>query len=277
MKVYNPKNIKFHDKLTEKRHKVFIFKILFFIGLAVTAVGLIFYLLFFSGGLDIREVTINGLEKADKDKFNEILDKRLNSKLWNYVEYQRNTLFFDPDSFKAEILTVVPEIKNISINKKPPHTLNINVTERETAGVWCFVAGSVEPTANCRYFDEDGVIWGEAALSSGFLILNVEDMRQNRQKRLDKNLLDNLLFISKYLKETNIFVNKFVIPENFIGDFRAVTSKNYDLLFSLDSDIDGQLEVLKIFLAEKQNTSPPAGEFKPRYIDLRINSRIYYK
>lgn len=265
MKVYDSKNIKFRDGLVEKRRKRFILKTLFFIGLAIAIVGFILYLLFFSGLLEIKEVSVSGLDKVGNDEFNGGLNRRLNSKWLGLVEYQRSVLFFDSDAFKAEILASFPEVKDISVNKELPHTLNMIIAERETAGIWCFID-------DCKYFDKEGITWGDPAGSSGFLILNINDLRQEAQT-IDKYLLNNFMFIVQQLKEADILISKFTIPSNFFGDFNAFTSAGYELLFSTDSDIKRQIEVLEIFLAEKRDDS----NFKPQYIDLRLNGRIYYK
>lgn len=278
MKVYDAKNLKYQDKLAEKRRRVLIFKILFFIGLAIAAIGFLFYLFFFSGLFEIREVSIGGLDKISKDEFMRILDGKTDSKRFGFLEYQKNIIFFNSGVFKAEALAAFPGIKDLSVAKKLPHILDINITEREAAGIWCFLDDGSNPfTTNCRYFDKEGNTWGEAAKSSGFLILNVDDNRRLNEKKPDTALLAGMTFILSRLKEINIFVRKFIIPENFIGDFRALTSENYDLIFSADSDIAKQLEVLKIFLAEKRDSSSAAVGFNPQYIDLRINGRIYYK
>ena len=265
MRVYDAKNLKFQDKLAEKRRKVWILKILFFVGLSVVIVGFILYLLFFSGLLEIKEVSVNGLDKVDNDKFNDGFNKRLNSKWLGLLEHQKNMFFFDSGAFKAEAFAVFPEIKGIFISKKPPHALDIDVTEREIAGIWCFVDG-------CKYFDKEGVTWGETTRSSGFLILVVDDLRLDSQS-IDLKLVADMMLIYERLKETNILVSKFTVPDNFIGDFNAHTSRSYKLMFSMDSNIKDQLEVLKIFLAEKQKES----EFGPQYVDLRINGRVYFK
>lgn len=270
MKVYDAKNIGFRDDLAEKRRKTFVLKILFFIGLTIAIISLIFYFIFFSGFLDIKEVSVNGLDKVNKEEFNNRLDQKLNSKWFGLFEHQKNVIFFDSNTFRTEALYAFPEIKEISVNKRLPHTLNINVIERETVGIWCFLRG-------CKYFDDKGNTWGETIKSSGFLILNVEDLRQDRQGEIDKSLLGNLLSVLEYLKGLNIFINKFVIPNDFFGDFKVVTSLGFYLLLNTDSDIKEQLEILKIFLVEKQKESSPAGGFKPQYIDLRINGRIYYQ
>jgi len=290
MRVYDAKNVRYKDGLAEKRRRVWILKALFFLGLATAAAGFTFYLLFFSGMLDIKGISINGLDKVKKEEFDGKLGEQLNSKWIGYVEYQKNILFFNSDAFKAEALAAFPEIKGISITKSLPNSLRVDITERVTAGIWCFtrpdfaeqnLGGLVDV---CRYFDEEGNIWGEAARSSGFLILSVEDLRQDRQEEVDKSLLSSLLFISSYLKEMNIFVNKFIIPDEFFGDFRAATSNGYDLLLGIDSNIKEQLEIFEIFLNEKQKDLPPArltdgqaGGFNPQYIDLRIDGRVYYK
>src|SRR3989344_4548517 len=171
MRVYDAKNIKYKDGLAGKRRRVWILKILFFVGLVITAVGFILYLLFFFGFLEIKKLSVSGLDKVNSNRFHNELNKKLNSKWLGLLEYQRNVLFFNSDAFKAEILASFPEIKDISMNKELPHALNIDVTERETAGIWCLTS--------CKYFDREGHTWGEAAKSSGFLILVVDDLRQN--------------------------------------------------------------------------------------------------
>ena len=280
MKIYDGKNIKYRDGLAEKRRRVWILKTLFFVGLVIAVIGLVAYLLFFSGFLEIQELSVNGLDKVNSDRFNNELNKRLDSKWLGLVEYQRNVLFFDSDAFKTEILATFPEIKELSVSKKLLHALNVDVTEREMAGIWCFVDGSTTLTTSCRYFDREGHAWGKAARSSGFLILVVEDMRPDVQQmvqqdspQLDRELITSMILILEQLKELDVFINKFTIPDNYIGDFNAFTSSGYELLFSIDSNISKQLEVLEIFLAEKQGDP----SFQPQYIDLRINGRVYYK
>ena len=308
MRVYDAKNIKYKDGLAEKRRRVFVLKALFSISLSIVIIGLIVYLLFFSGLLEIREVSVNGLEKVNGTDFHNELNKRLDSKWRGLFKHQKNVLFFNSDIFKAEALAAFPEIKDISINKKPPNALDIDVMERVAAGIWCFTDSSIHSTnseqagvtKNCKYFDKEGAVWGEAAKSSGFLILVVEDMRQDAQDmirpirpvqgkqdspQIDRDLLASMMLVFKWLKEKDIFIKKFTVPDNFIGDFSAFTSGGYELMFNIDSDIEEQLEVLEIFLMEKRSESSlpalPIGEwwsrFKPQYIDLRINGRIYYK
>lgn len=283
MRVYDAKNIKYQDKLAEKRRRFWILKALFFVGLVIAIVGFILYLLFFSGLLDIKEVSINGLDKVSGEEFNNELNERLNSKWLGLLEHQKSVIFFDSDAFKTEILTTFPEIKEISVSKELLHSLNIDITERTTAGIWCFID-------DCRYFDREGVTWGQVIRSSGFLILIVEDMKQDTKGidpepsrkgsqrvsasyGIDRELLSGIMLISERLKKKDIFISKFVIPGDFIGDFSAFTSSGYELLFSVDSDVRSQLDTLDIFLAEKKDDP----DFKPQYIDLRVSRRVYYK
>lgn len=236
--------------------------------------GLILYLLFFSKFLDVKDISVTGIESLDKNKFDEKLNDRLNSRWLYYIESQKNVLFFDVDNFKAEILDLFPEVKDVFVDKKLPHNINISVKERKVAGVWCFIDNA--DIENCKYFDEEKKVWGNASRSSGFLILNIEDFRKSGKQEIDGEFLDDMNFVYKKLAEMDILINKFVIPEDFFGDFQAHTSRGYRLLLNTDSNLAEQLDVLKIFLTEKQKEYSISGGFKPQYIDLRIDGRIYY-
>jgi hypothetical protein len=265
MKAYDGKKLKFQNNLDKKRKRIFVLKYFFFAGLIFIIFSSFVYLLFFSGILEIKNISVEGLDKIDQQEIYKKISDKLNSKLLGILPYQKNIVFFRPNSFKAEILKTFPEIKDISVSKEPPHSLNINIIERKVVGVWCFVN-------NCKYFDEEGVMWGKAPKSSGFIFIIVEDLRTNIFT-IDNVLLKNVLFISDRLKQSNIFIKKFVIPDNFVDDFSIFTSDNYELKLSLDSDIKEQLDALDIFLVDKKNNV----DFHPKYIDLRINGRIYYK
>ncbi len=272
MKVYDAKQVGYEDRIIKKRRRTFVLRLLFFIGLVIVIIGILLYLFFFSGLLEIKKVSVNGLDKIDGDEFNSQLNKRFDSKLLGLFEYQKNVVFFDGDDFRAEILSVFPEIKEITVHKEPPHTLSIDVEEKETAGIWCFKNDLDPLISDCKYFDKKGNIWGEAAMSSGFLVLNVDDRRRLEVQKTDFELLADIVQISERLKEMNIFVRKFIIPDDYFGDFEALTADNYKLLFSTDSDIEEQLDVLEIFLIDKKRDN-----LKFQYIDLRINGRVYYK
>ena len=64
-----------------------------------------------------------------------------------------------------------------------------------------------------------------------------------------------------------------MIPENSFDEFRVYTDRGFYLIFSLDSNIKNQTDVLRIFLDEKSKDP----NFNPQYLDLRIDGRIYYK
>ena len=110
MKIYDPKIIRYKDKLAKKRRRVWLLKTLFFIGLVVALVGFILYLLFFSGFLEIKEISVKGVDRVNGDRFHNELNKRLDSRWLGLFEYQKNILIFNSDTFIAEMLTAFPEI-----------------------------------------------------------------------------------------------------------------------------------------------------------------------
>lgn len=266
MKVYDVKRHRSYDKLASKRRRIFIFKTIFFSCLVFSVIGLLAYLLFFTSFLVIGETRVAGFNKVSEDEFYGRLNAWLDRKKFGLLETQKNILFFDGDGFRAEIMSAYPELKELVVSKDlNPNKITFQATERETAGVWCFVSG-------CKYFDDQGVTWGNAAPSSGSLVLNIHDNRPESES-INPELLAEISKLYKELNAIGVLIQSFTIPQDFYTDFSAQSAAGYDLIFSFDSDLAGQVEVLDIFLKEKGKD--PA--FSPDYLDLRINGRVYVK
>jgi len=259
-----PANIKsgYTDNLARQRRARILLKLgLISIILIVSFAGVI-YLLFFSKVLDVRSVTLNGLAQVDSTELQNKINDRLSQKIFRLIPRKNNIALISSYNFENEILDIYPVLKSLKISRNWPHELIFDFVERTALGVWCF-------KQDCAYFDIDGNTWGQAAKSSGFLITTIEDNRDINSNKIDKEYLEALkIFLTK---ESPILIRNVVIDKNSFRDFKILTDKNYFLLFSIDSNIKKQLEMLEIFLNEK------GVNFKPQYIDLRIDGRIYYK
>jgi len=159
-------------------------------------------------------------------------------------------------------------LDNVSINKNFLHTLIVTGVERQAAGVWCFNP----PAGPCRYFDWNGNIWGDAIRSSGFLVLNVDDMRSSVATALDPQFLPVIQTAVKYFNDHQYPIENVTIPVGSFTEF-DMTTNGYMIKFSTDSNIAGQLDVFKTFKEQKIDT----GQVQPQYLDLRYDGRVYYK
>lgn len=266
----HPYNIKsgYIDTLAHKRRVRFLFKIIIFLVIVIFAGAGAIYLLFFSKFLDLRSVTLIGLNSLNSEEIKRNVDNRLNDdKIFGYISRKNNILFLNFESIKAELLSSFPILKSAEIEKKFPHGVIFNFQERIAIGAWCFKGG------DCRYFDIDGNSWGRAAKSSGFLMASVDDLRKLDDKEIDKEYFEAMKIFFKGFGDLPFISGEIIISENAFRDFSVYSADGYPILFSLDTDITGQLKILDVFLSNKKKEA----DFTPKYIDLRINGKVYYK
>lgn len=274
-----PANIKtIHSRSNLGRHagRPFLFKLILLCVSAVSLSALIIYFLFFSDVLAIRAIAINQKDSSDTDttEKKQILSKInfiLESKKYGYLKTQKNILFFNASEMKKELMADLLFINKITISKKMPHGLNVDFSLKNIDGIWCF------SNNECHYFDSKGSYWGEAVRSSGFLLLTINDLRNNDnvagKGTVDIKFMESIKRVNEYFKTLNLKIKSVTIPKETLGEFRVETDKDYDVIFDNGTDIAGQLEILKILLNERGKDP----NFKPQYIDLKIDGRIYLK
>jgi len=185
------------------------------------------------------------------------------------------------DQIKNEILNKYPEIKIVEIEKRLPNILNIKIQERKNVGVWCQIEKEIERKINeCFYFDSDGIIFREASLIKGSLVLNVYGTKKPikiRDNIMSSELFEFILTVKQKLPE--IKITSVSLPE--VIDFEIVsfedlivtTSQGWQIYFNPTYSVRSQLEALRIVIEKeiKQNLS------SLEYIDLKIKGRVYYK
>lgn len=90
---------------------------------------------------------------------------------------------------------------------------------------------------------------------------------------LDKNYLNFIKIILNSLPKIEVGISNIKIPNLNDSKLVVTTDKNYNLYFNLNKDPDKQVRYLNIFLSEKKEN-----EIRGiNYIDLRFDSRIFYK
>ncbi len=189
-----------------------------------------------------------------------------------------NLILLPKNKIKSDLTAAFPAITNIDIKKELFHDLIINFEKRIQIGIWCHPVGGRPEGDNCYYIDKEGVIFKEAPLTEGALILKIKDF-EKKEISLGDQVLNNdrLKFITEFnnkIVEKNRFkIMEFKIrfSENF--DLEAVTDRGWSIY--LDQKQDPALEANNLFtiLSEAIKTN----DTKLEYVDLRIPSRIFYK
>jgi len=273
MRPVNMKKLNYKDEVAQRHRRALILKIaVMALGTIAVVAGLI-YLLFFSRLFDIREVSFNGLDTMSSDEFRRKIDNTLNQKILKYLPRKNNIFFVNIRNFEKEFASAHPVFKSVNIQRKPLHGLVLNFLERKPAGVWCFTSTSSVQVSHCSYFDSDKVLWGQPARSSGFIFLTIEDQRRGTERKIDDEFFKPIMEVAKSMVGE---IKSIVIQTDSFNEFRVYTT-DYYIIFSADSDIQNQLDILKIFMNERNKDTQPTGGFHPQYIDLRIDGRVYYK
>lgn len=262
MKPVNFKKINHRDQVARRHRRVFVLKIIAILaGIIIVVSGLI-YLLFFSRIFDIREISFNGLDTVSSDVFRGKIDEKLNQNILKYLPRRNNLFFAKTDKLENEFASAYPVFKSVNVQRKLLHGLVLNFLERKPVGIWCFKDG-------CSYFDEDKILWGQPAKSSGFIFLTIEDQRERENRQVDEEFFKPIMKVAKNMVGD---IKTITIPKDSFNEFRVYTA-DYYIIFTTEFDIQNQMDTLKIFMNEKDKDP----DFHPLYIDQRIEGRVYYK
>ena len=256
----------YQDNLTRKRRAVFVFKSILIILLALVVMASTIYFLFFSKVLEVQSIVFEGITPLNSERLKQDIEANLNQKYLGYLLKKNNIFSFKLGGIEKNIMDKYPIFNSLSIKRDVPHTLIINVTERTPIGIWCF-----EKLSECYYFDENKNMWPSQAKSSGFLMVSVLD-KVNGNNTIDDEYFKATKIIIENSKKRGIIFESIETEHSFRA-LKVTTSEPYYILFSLDSDIQNQLDLLSIFLDQKKDQD----FFSPQYLDLRIDGRVYYK
>ena len=220
------------------------------------------YLFIFSEVFRIKEIKILNIDDSLKLKVEEVLKR----------EIGKNIFLVNLKEINKKILGQFPEIAELNFKREFPHTLRIQIEEREPVGIWCY-----QTDAHCFFIDKEGIIFKEAERESAreetiILSLKEEETLSFGKKILAPRLLELITEIKKNLRENlKIEIENFTIVSE--KRLNVKTKENWEIYFNLEKDIKLQLAKLKVLL-EKEIL--PEERKNLEYIDLRFE-KIFYK
>jgi len=235
-------------KTKKKRKPLNVKMILIVLAFLVVSSGLV-YLLFLSSVFKIKKVEVFGTEKIANIEIKNLISENIN----------KNIFLVDLNSIKDYLAKQYPEIARINIRRKLPDTIFAEIEERKPAAV----------LVKNGYFilDKQGIAFEKTLDNS----LNLpEIIKQDYfnielgQKAVDR--IEDILKITKRIKTRQVVI----VSEKRLN---IKTADGFDAYFSLEKDIDWQIEQLEILLQEK---IPLDERNDIEYIDLRFD-KIYIK
>lgn len=183
-----------------------------------------------------------------------------------------NIALISTNALATSIKESFPAIQDISIEKNiADHSLSLSITEREKTGLWCKKIRPDFEEKKCIWFDKSGIAFLEGLQAEGNVFHRIEDETGRTVKIgdaiLPKKELDVMFRIYDFLESVEWDTRTLIFEDAKLGEVRTQTVQNEPILyFSLTNNPTYAISLVR----ELKN--------KPlEYIDLRVESRIYYK
>ena len=265
-------NRSYHDPVRARRQRRVFGVLVLIIGVIILVLVGLGYLVYGSSVFAIKQIDIANSSNAEKLAVRKVADDYLAQKHY-YLPYFKNIFLVDVDQLSDTLAMAFPQARNINVAKHYLNGLSISLEKREALGIWCYTQ-----TNQCVYFSNDRLAFAEAAVSSGSLLLAINDQIDQPvalgQSVTTPEMLAFILKLQLTLNRQAIGFNKIIIPADELFRVNVVTSEGWQIYLNTNEDVIAQMSSLEIFMTQKLTADQRA---KLVYLDVRIPDRVYYK
>ena len=252
-----------------------VMRIIFYI-LTILFASVVVYLLFFSAQMKVNTITITGTQELDSGEIQQKIQESLQGNHLKFIP-KNNFLFISQRGIEKQIKDEYKKIRSVTIVKKFPDTVNIEIDERKGLLVWCRNAES------CFLLDENGIAYSAADFNSPELtqnnLLQINDNSAAEVLLGDKIIADDyekyLLAIADLLKNIGVEIEgQYSTPSRMSQEIQVRSMKGFTLNFSTQFELDSALKTLAVILKKE---IPEDIQGNLAYIDLRSENKVFYK
>ncbi|MBI3627869.1 MAG: FtsQ-type POTRA domain-containing protein [Candidatus Sungbacteria bacterium] len=237
----------------------------------------------------ITEIHIQGTESLDPASIHTYLDTALAGDRWHFLP-RSNILFFSVNAAENSLKKEFPEIASVIVSKTLPHTVAVQLVERQIWAVYCYLSHTDTATdtpiasenqndalPDCYYLDHDGVAFSHAPSVLGSLIVRIDSdapVRELGAVVLDVGAIDAFGSYQKNFSTiADIEVIEFRLNQNAPKDVWLRASDGFDVIVTKDDDAARVAGVVKTVINQKIK-----GDRKNLlYIDARFGNKVFYK
>jgi len=271
-------------------------KIFFIVLLIFSFLSLVYWFLFLSPRLQIKEITIKGFNQ-DFSKKIELILKQNNLRFTpfliyeifpQYIENNKSYISFIYSDLKNFILKQHPEIEEMDMDldiKKG--ILTVNIKQRVIDFLLCNQYETVllnqdesvllKEDRDCYYMDKNGIIFEKALETQGSFINQIVFLKTGKRSLGDEVIsrdklekLDKIFILAKS-EESPISIDFLEIKEEDFSSLKIVVNKGFYIFYNLSDDFS---EVLKIIVGIKEQKTD--NDFSNlEYIDCRYLPKVY--
>ena len=254
-----------------------ISRVIFYV-LCVSFIGVSAYVLFFSPYLQIASITISGTQELKSQDIRQLIEMSAQGEFFGLVP-KNNFLFFPQKRIENLLKDNFKKIRSVTVTKKFPDSILININERKAVMVWC--SGE-----KCFLIDENGTAYNNADFDSPEIVQNnlirINDSSGRvfgvGEKITSPSYEQYILGIKEALKNVGFEISNdangaYRTPSNMADELDVKTEQEIDFYFSTQFPLESAIRTLDIAL--KKGIKEKEKEFE--YIDLRSENKIFYK
>ncbi len=240
------------------------------VALVVVPVGLFIWMVFSTDLFRVQAVTILDGREHTTAEADRLIEEEL-----EHVPMHRTIFFVQPETIESRLLSSLPQLRTVRVERKLPATLRVLLQEK-TPALLLLSNGSY------YFVDEMGAPYEKAELATlpGIVLPTVKNADKEANvtlgtPALTPEFVNFLHYINEHLKETiNANVAEIRIPSLAAREVHVILDTNWVIKFDVTRDPANQLAILGRIVKEML---PPEEQGKLEYIDLRIPNRVYYK
>lgn len=251
--------------------------------IAMIFVGGGFYLFFLSSTFKVKKINIVGNQQLTIEQLQSTVNQYLSldaKKLSGRLGFSKNNLLIlSTDILESRLYKQYNQIETVRVSKRYSDQVFIEIKERKPIMLYCqFVAigDNARSVRGCYLVDGKGIAYREAPYIDGSNMPVVEDW--SSQEVVLGQAVSNEKTALFILDVTNIFSTLigvkpayFLVQSDF--DLAVTTQSGWQVYLNLQKDVNSQLHVLRRLI--DQEIKDKISTLK--YIDLRVDGRIYYK
>ena len=254
-----------------------ISKVIFYV-LLMGFLGVSAYMFFFSNCLQISEINISGNDELSDSDIQKSFDNYLQGKFLGVIP-KNNFLFISQKRIADFLGNDFRKIRSVTVSKKFPNSVSINIEERKAVLVWC--SGE-----NCFLIDEKGIAYNNADFNSPEIVQN-HLIRINDSSPRDTSIGEKItepvfenyaINMRDALEGVGLKISgdsdAYLTPSNVANEINVKTDKNVWIYFSTQFPLNSATDTLNIIL-KKEITEDKLEDIE--YIDLRSEGKVFYK
>lgn len=221
----------------------------------------------------VAEIEVHGTETIADSELRAFVKDSLSGDRWKLLP-RSNILFVSPRTLESLIKTLYPEVRSAKVEKRFPRTVLVTLEERS---IWAVYCGTNAEALSCFFLDKEGVLFREAPLVEGSLILSFHS-------ELSPPPLGTLVFdaseVLQFQQISTAFdvhagvpIVSFSFKRNAPKDVWVRTKEGFSIIIAKDAHPDETAGIVKAVLEkevrEKRN--------RLDYLDARFGNKVFVK